>query len=70
MILGLLLITGAHAEHQDGIARATFAVRYDVGANALEGRPGILAVERGWQERYEVNRVSPQKVVLRVEKIF
>jgi len=35
-----------------------------VGAAALVGRPGILAVETGWYGRYEVNRVdyNPAKV--------
>ena len=65
LIMGLLLIFSIHAEQQDDIARVTFAVQwYDVGAAALEGRPGILVVERGWQGHFEVNRVDydPTKV--------
>ena len=58
-LLGLLLgVAGASAGELSGTARATFVVHcYDVGAHALEGRPGVLSVERGWSGSREVDRV-------------
>jgi len=37
-----------------------------VGAAALEGRPGIISVEKGWQGFREVDRVvyDPKKVTV------
>jgi len=37
-----------------------------VGAAALEGRPGVISVEKGWQGFHEVNRVvyDPKKVTV------
>jgi len=37
-----------------------------VGAAALEGQPGVLAVEKGWRSTTEVNRVvyNPEKVTV------
>jgi hypothetical protein len=37
-----------------------------VGAAALEGRPGVLSVEKGWRGTSEVNRVvyDPEKVTV------
>ena len=43
----------------------TFVVHcYDVGARALEDRPGVIGVERGWRGFREVDRVEydPQLV--------
>jgi len=60
----LLMLASAHAVAAE-TARATFAVHcYDVGARALENRPGVLEVERGWQGFREVDRVrfDPQQV--------
>ena len=67
-----LLGVGAEEANQ-----VTFAVGcYDVGADALKNRPGVLEVDKGWQ-RYdgfhfrEVNRVryDPQRVdVKRLEQ--
>jgi len=43
----------------------TFVVHcYDVGAQALENRPGVISVKRGWRGFREVDRVvyDPQQV--------
>lgn len=65
-LLGLLLgVAGAAAGDLSGTARATFVVHcYDVGAHALQGRPGVLTVERGWSGSREIDRVvyNPEKV--------
>ncbi len=57
--LALLLGAGCGArEIPPGAASVTFAVHcYDVGAAALETRPGVLSVERGWHGLDEVDRV-------------
>lgn len=59
------LAAGASAGMTPQTAQATFAVHcYDVGASALDGKPGVLAVERGWSGSREVDRVEydPTKV--------
>lgn len=52
-------------ETPGGKARATFAVHcYDVGAGALNGKPGVVSVQRGFSGAREVDRVvyDPQAV--------
>lgn len=65
-LLGLLLgVDAAAAGDAPTTARATFVVHcYDVGAHALENRPGVLSVERGWRGSREVDRVvyNPEEV--------
>ena len=65
-LLGLLLgVAAAAAGDATATARATFVVHcYDVGANALQSRPGVLSVERGWHGSREVDRVvyNPKEV--------
>ena len=63
----LLIACTAGANVPPGMAAATFAVHcYDVGAGALHGKPGVLSVERGWSDGYEIDRVvyDPQIVTL------
>lgn len=66
--LTVLLAAGCSArEIPAGAARATFVVHcYDVGAAALEGRQGVLDIERGWHGLREVDRVlyDPRRVDL------
>jgi len=65
VLAGQLLAGCASAEVPPGAARAVFAVHcYDVGAQALAGRPGVLTVERGWSGLHEVDRVvyDPQQI--------
>jgi len=61
----LLVAFSATAEVPPGMAKATFVVHcYDVGAHALEAKPGVLSVERGWSGSREVDRVvyNPKEV--------
>jgi len=61
----LLVVFGAAAEPPPGMAKITFVVHcYDVGAHALDGKPGVLSVERGWSGSREVDRVvyNPKEV--------
>ena len=76
---GLILITlffaaCVNGKMVNGRAEATFAVRwYDVGVHALEGRTGVLSVERGWRGSSEINRVvyDPEKINLEhMEKLL
>ena len=63
----LLIFSSAAAEVAPGMAKATFAVHcYDVGARALEGKPGVISIERGWSGSREVDRVvyNPKEVSL------
>ena len=54
----LLVVFSAAAELPPGMAKATFVVHcYDVGAHALDGKPGVISVERGWSGSREVDRV-------------
>ena len=47
--------TLAAEDHQ----KVTFQVGcYDVGAAALEHQPGVIRIEKGWQNAHEVNRVE------------
>jgi hypothetical protein len=66
ILLALLLFAGtATAETPPGMAKATFVVHcYDVGAHALDGKTGVLFVERGWSGSREVDRVvyNPEEV--------
>ena len=62
-----LFVCSATAGPLPGKAGATFAVHcYDVGASALNGKPGVVSVERGWSGGREVDRVvyDPQAVSL------
>lgn len=64
-LAAVLAVACSGAELPAGTKQATFIVHcYDVGADALMGRPGVLAVGRGWQDLHEVDRVSfdPQRV--------
>jgi len=61
----LLVAFSATAEVPPGMANVTFVVHcYDVGAHALEAKPGVLSVERGWSGSREVDRVvyNPKEV--------
>ena len=67
LLATVLLAAGTEAQPGADTAKATFAVHcYDVGAGALEGKPGVLSVERGWSRGREVDRVvyDPQMVSL------
>lgn len=58
----LLVATPVHAGNNETV---TFVVHcYDVGAQALENRPGVISVKRGWRGVREVDRVvyDPQQV--------
>jgi hypothetical protein len=62
LALGCVLSACA-TEHEE--AAVTFTVGcFDVGASELQGRPGVLSVQKGWRDGEEVNRVvfDPQKV--------
>ena len=65
-VLGFVLFAfRATADITPVMAKATFVVHcYDVGAHALEGKPGVLAIERGWSGSREVDRVvyNPEEV--------
>jgi len=71
LVLGLALISScSRAAVPEGAARATFAVHcYDVGADALRDRPGVLAVEKGWQGLHEVDRVNYDPRQVSVEQL-
>jgi len=50
--------------------QATFAVGcYDVGASALQNRPGVLHVDKGWQGFHEVNRVEYDPQLVNVKQL-
>lgn len=58
----LLVATPVHAGDNESV---TFVVHcYDVGVQALENRPGVISVTRGWRGFREVDRVvyDPQQV--------
>ena len=64
LLLTLCFGSSTYATESGDTERVTFAVGcYDVGASALEGRPGIISVQKGWHGGREVNRVvfDPQK---------
>jgi hypothetical protein len=70
LFLSLLLITANAAETPDGLAKATFAVHcYDVGANALAGKPGVASVTRGWSGPREIDRVTYDPQVVTLEQL-
>jgi hypothetical protein len=67
ILTGILVTMTATAETPPGMAKATFAVHcYDVGASALDGKPGVVSVERGWSGAREVDRVvyDPKQISL------
>jgi hypothetical protein len=67
ILTGILVAMTATAETPPVMAKATFAVHcYDVGASALDGKPGVVSVERGWSGAREVDRVvyDPKQVSL------
>ena len=75
LILGaLIFVTGVNGGTATDRASATFVVRwYDVGAYALEGRSGVLSVEKGWRGSREINRVvyDPEKTdVHKIKKLL
>lgn len=63
LTVGVLLVgSPVHADNRESV---TFVVHcYDVGARALENRPGVINVKRGWRGFREVDRVvfDPQQV--------
>lgn len=65
LTLFLALITIAYAAEGGEKKEVTFRVAcFDVGAAALQGRPGVISVQKGWNAGREINRVlfNPQKV--------
>jgi hypothetical protein len=65
LLLALGGVSGARAGERGAQSSVTFTVAcFDAGAAALQGRPGVLSVQKGWQDGREVNRVvfDPQKV--------
>ena len=70
ILLGIFLIilfqvAGVKGGSAADQAQATFVVSwYDVGVYALEGRSGVLSVERGWRGSSEINTViyDPGKI--------
>ena len=74
ILSALFLAACVTGEMVNGQAEATFIVRwYDVGAYALEGRSGVLSVERGWRGSSEINQVvfDPEKIdVGKMEKLL
>lgn len=67
LLTGLLLSFNASADVAPGMAKATFVVHcYTVGVNALQGKPGVVAVKPGWSGAREVDRViyDPELVTL------
>jgi len=70
LLLVFLLISPLPGAVADELHNVTFAVGcYDVGAAALEKRPGVLAVDKGWQGFREVNRVSYDPQLVKVEQM-
>lgn len=64
LLTGALLLVGSPVDAGDSES-VTFVVHcYDVGARALENRPGVISVKRGWSGFREVDRVvyDPQQV--------
>ncbi len=69
-LTGLLLAANAAAEMPGGMAKATFAVHcYDVGANALIDKPGVISVERGWSGAREVDRIVFNPATVSLEQL-
>ncbi|MBW2476621.1 MAG: hypothetical protein JRE63_04770 [Deltaproteobacteria bacterium] len=67
MMTVLLVARSATAEVPPGMAKATFVVHCnDVGVSALQGKPGVISVQRGWSGVREIDRVvyDPQVVSL------
>jgi len=65
LLLALSSVSGACAGERGALSSVTFTVAcFDAGASALQGRPGVLSVQKGWQDGREVNRVvfDPQRV--------
>ena len=63
-ILALAIGSSTFAVETGGY-EVTFAVGcFDVGASALQGRPGVISVQKAWSGGREVDRVvfDPQKV--------
>ena len=57
----------SHAEVIEDTDQTTFAVHcYDVGASALDGLPGIISIEKGWNNFKEINRsvYDPDKITV------
>jgi hypothetical protein len=65
VLLTLNMLLAAPIGHADQTESATFVVHcYDVGAQALENRPGVISVKRDWRGFREVDRVvfDPEQV--------
>lgn len=61
LVMGLMTLAYAAESAEKEVA---FTVGcFDVGATALEGRPGVISVVKGWHGGREINRVlfDPQK---------
>jgi len=55
----MLATSSAYTAEDGGKGKVTFTVGcFDVGASTLQGRPGVVSVQKGWQEGREVNRVT------------
>ena len=74
ILIALFFVASVNGEVVNGQAEATFVVSwYDLGLHALEGRSGVLSVERGWSGSSEINCViyDPAKIDLeRMEKLL
>ena len=74
ILIALFFASCVSGEMVKGQAETTFVVRwYDVGVHVLEGRAGVLSVERGWRGLSEINRVvyDPEKIDLEyMEKLL
>ena len=73
ILVSILLSTAAlSVSVEQDAENTTFVVRwYDVGKAVLEGRPGIMSVESGWDSFREVNRVvyDPMKITVQEMEI-
>jgi len=64
-LLTLAIFLRVPYDYADQTASVTFVVHcYDVGAQALETRPGVISVKRGWRGFREIDRVvfDPEQV--------
>jgi hypothetical protein len=59
IMTALGLASTAYTAEDGGKATVTFMVGcFDAGASALQGKPGVISVQKGWQGGREVNRVT------------
>ena len=70
ILIALIFVSGVNGGTTTHQAEATFVVHwYDVGVDALEGRSGVLSVERGWRGSSEINRVVYDPEITDVQKM-